>query len=137
MKFKFSVNRETCRGFWSKVKRKLGLLSKIFIMNPVCWIVYSVCGVIYITHVATEYQLDLKTEEFVVKDRTKDNGVAYILCTDSNNFERVFTIESLFRHNPGRSKENYMYLRCQPGRKVGLVYCTEPISKKSYIVDVP
>lgn len=137
MKFKFSVNRETCRGFWRKVKRKLGLLVNIFILNPVCWIIYAVVGVIYVTNVATAYQLDLKTGEFIVKDRTKDNGVAYILCTDSNNVEHVFTIESLFRHNPGRSKENHMYLKCQPGRKVGLVYCTDTILKKSYIVDVP
>ncbi len=121
-------------------KRKVGnivvTLAYIFLGNPVVWCIYFVIAGVVIAGWCTEWQLTIHSTEIEIVDRTRDNQVTYILCKTVDGKEKIFKIESLYRRNMSPEKLADLYLKCKPGSKHEILYCTDDSSGNSYIIEI-
>ena len=89
-----------------------------------------------IAGLCTEYQLTLHSTEIEIVDRTRDGLVTYILGKTADGKEKLFKIEILYRRNMSHEKLANLYLKCKPGSKHEIMYCTDDSSDNSYIIEI-
>ena len=129
MKFKFNLTKESMKGFLKKLKERavdaLFWIVMILFGNPIAWCIYAGAIALMIAVHCTNYQRYTTSSDIVVIDKVNNRHVSYVLGKDNMGREKLFKLDSLFQRPDDTTDEklNYLFLKCQPGRKLRFVYC--------------